>query len=346
MYGICIIMLNKQKFISMDFENKKLQESKKEEKQATGEGITRREFLRGAGAVGATVLLEAIYPKASLAKLKEVLDYEKVEFESYEEGIERLREDVFQKDHEVNKFYFKSKKEFETGFLKKQKRNSCWYEGRGSKGSGDVVYTPRKSYEVLLQDPVDLEEVKLVHTHPYISSQIFRKKAEETGVELDSERVRPISFSSMDIFNSLKLSYEFPNSEGIISQEVVEPTGVWKYKVDAKNEKMIKVFSEIRETEEKIKNLPKEEKLARKKIACDIFMEEMNLEIKPENYSDKGLIDFEIQSLPNWKTLRELIDGKQFEIFCARKEDREQMINQAIGEYSRWGIESEYKTLK
>lgn len=326
----------------MEKMNLEKQTNEGKNKEAQVGRMTRREFLRKTAKFS---VLAALYPKEVLAKLSDILDYENVKNESYEEGILRLHEDVFQKNNEVQNFYFKSKQEFESGFLNQKKGREGWYAGKGTKGSANIVYTPWKSLKVLLSDPSDLEAVGVFHTHPQNTSSVFRKMADQAGKKLDKELVRPICFSSMDIFNSLKLILTFPKYAEIAKYGLIEPSGVWSYELDKKNGQLLKILGEFFETEKEIAQMSEKDKRVRREVVAEILEEKMQLKLKVEDISDGDLLDFEIQRKPIWNKLKELIDQRQWDLFLADKSEREKLIQKTITQLNEWGIKLDYRKI-
>ncbi|MDP1834195.1 MAG: twin-arginine translocation signal domain-containing protein [Candidatus Moranbacteria bacterium] len=300
--------------------------------------MNRREFLKASAALG---VLSVVHPEEAMAKLEDVLDYEHVEFGSYEDGIKDLRREVFENEHEVGKFYFKAKKEFEVGFLNKKKVQSGWFEARGIQNSGSVYYIPIKNFEVMFDDISQFEDIRLVHTHPKKSEKIFLEKLGINDIEADENGNFPMAVSSTDVMGVVEMVSEFKYA-GFASYEVVEPSGIWRFKVDVNNKNITEIISEGKQAEKNVSEMSEEQKEISRTVIMEIFGEN-GIEFKAADIPDSIIVKFESESSPKHEELINLINSYQIDILRASKEDRDKVIAEGIRKIGELGINLTYE---
>lgn len=197
--------------------------------------FSRREFLKlGGGALAAAFLKELAMPKWALAKLEEVLDKREFIKESFDEGIKRLRKEVF--ESETERYFVFVKKGETAGWLNIEDKMSV-----------DMGFSI--NLLPMLEDG-GIEEMHFVHTHPLAIAEADKLLPPSAlrEIRIKQKSNFPLLPSSSDIAVLAKqkrflLDKKLPAK---ITHSVLDSAGRWTYDVDL-NHPEIQKISESKE---------------------------------------------------------------------------------------------------
>jgi len=223
------------------------------------------------------------------AELEKILSGREFLDESFEEGISRLRRDVFEKDGE--RFYVYVKKGQIAGWLN--------IEDTMSLDMG-------KSIDLLpLLEDADVEEMHFLHTHPVAILEADKLLPPDTLREMRVTRKSnfPLLPSSQDIATLAKQKRFLAerNLPQKLSHSVLDPAGLWKYDVDLAHQGM-KYISMGRKPLKDGERIPDDELLVMSPEESAQFRLGLELIHQQEQfYGDRiGMTEKKIEELKRW----------------------------------------------
>lgn len=325
------------------------EEKPKEELKETSEGISRRDFLKKG--LEATIALGTgfLFPKEVWAGLKEIQEREgKIEKGTFKELVFDLFRKVYSEKNEQVKYFLRANKDFETGIFFSDKTNEGNYEPKESFGNSEQVVVPYLAIKVFLENPYDIEELDIFHTHPQTSlDKVYAVLPAEIVNSLDKTVTRSLPFSGQDVFSFLLKGTTYPEAIEKYSEVVVEPTGFWKMKLDSQNEEIKKI---IVNRQNGIKKFRKADLKFKESFKNEILLKAgkiLNRKLSSEEIPDELISPWIINS--KMEELVEFFNQKQLEIFIEcplEKVDRLKKIQEFINEAREKGIILEYQELK
>lgn len=251
--------------------------------------FSRREFLKfGAGAI--TVFLkELLIPKEVFAKLEELLGKREFIKESFDEGAERLRKEVF--ESKTERYFVFVKKGETTGWLNIEDKMSI-----------DMGFSI--NLLPILEDG-EVEEMHFVHTHPLAIAEVDKLLPPNVLIEIELKQKSnfPLLPSSADIATLAKqkrflLDKKLPAK---ITHSVLDPAGRWTYDVDL-NHPEIQKISESKEPLKEGETKSEDELLVMSPEESTLFRMGMELLSRQEFfYKDgRGINSQNLEELIDW----------------------------------------------
>lgn len=224
--------------------------------------LTRREFLVESGKMaakaGALAVLENILaPKKAFGFLDKLLDKrkEKTPKEIHEAKVREVRAQLMTDKQERMFFFFKNKDGGEWNDL-----------GQGGETS---AYMPFDGIKEKLKEH-NYEQVILIHTHPVHGYQMVGLDPLDSFDDTEVIRTRKKDYPpmppspNMDILGAIQAMRFFDKDYKKITQEVIDPSGVWEYKISDPHNSFIKNMGDYLE---QMENLNEEDYLNKDQIA-------------------------------------------------------------------------------
>lgn len=250
--------------------------------------LSRREFLKfGAGALA--FLKELSLPKSALAKLEELLGKREFIKESFEEGIERLKQEVYENRNE--RFFVFVKKGEISGWLNIEDKMSL-----------DMGF----SIDLLpiLEDD-KIEELHFVHTHSLTIVEIDQLLPPAVLEKIKKEKRSnfPLLPSAADMAALAKqkrflLEKKLPQK---LINSALDPAGIWTYDVDL-NHPEIQKISKSKEPLKEGETRPDDDFLTPSPEESVLFRMGMEILNRQEIFykNGEGINPKNLKELQNW----------------------------------------------
>lgn len=180
-------------------------------------GITRRAFLRTLIAGGAATVVSG----GCVGRERPIVFPEMQEDATWEKGIDRLRNAVFDLDVEANAIYTESKGKREWRYVKTEGRTTGGFR--------------RDTVEALIRERPEV--ITFLHTHPiqvfldlFSASELPRAKVEEVQNVRKTEASMVPSLT--DVISAINAHEYFAEARTAIRHRVLDPSGIWSYAIN------------------------------------------------------------------------------------------------------------------
>ncbi len=179
--------------------------------------LSRREFLKTIMAGGAAALVSG----GCVSRERPIVFPEMERDATWELGLERLKDAVFDLDAEANAIYAESNRKGEWKYVKTEGRTTGGFR--------------RDAIDSLIRNQPEI--VTLLHTHPlevfldlFSASELPRAKIEEIRQTRQTEASMVPSLT--DVISAINTHEYFSNTPTKLQYRVLDPSGIWSYAVD------------------------------------------------------------------------------------------------------------------